>query len=65
MATIKEVNIIQFWPIERKYFEQIKEAMSKQINLIAYDPEKKTRVFHDACKTGLAYMIQQKDESAT
>ena len=62
---LKKSAEYNFGPIERKYFELIKEAMSKQIILLAYDPEKKTRVLHDACETGLAYMIQQKNESVT
>jgi hypothetical protein len=62
-AILKKAVDYNFGPIEKQHFEEIKEAMAKQMNLVSYDPQKKTQVFHDACETGLAYMIMQKDES--
>ena len=56
---LKKVNKYNLGPVERKYFEQLKEAMSVQMNLIAYNLVLPTRIYHDACETGLAYIIMK------
>ena len=61
---LRKCNDFNFGPVEKKHFEHIKEAINTKMKLVAYDPEMKTRVYHDACESGLAYLIMQKYEKA-
>ena len=56
---LKKDNIFHFGPVEKQHFNDIKQAIGTQMSLITYDPELKTRIYHDACKTGLAYVVMQ------
>ena len=51
-----------FGALEQKEFDNIKQAITNRIQLVAYDPNKRTRIIHDACETGLTYMIQQEHD---
>ena len=46
-------------PIENIQFEKIKLMMTNHMNLVAYDPEKLTKLQHDACCTGLGFVLSQ------
>ena len=59
---LKKEVVYEFGPVERKHFNLIKEAMSAKMNLVAYSPERFTRIYHDSCDTGLAYMLCQKHD---
>ena len=59
---LKKEVIYEFGPVEEKHFKMIKEAMSTRMNLVAYSPERFTRLYHDACDTGLAYMLVQRHD---
>ena len=59
---LKKEVVYEFGPVERKHFNLIKEAMSARMNLVSYSPERFTRIYHDSCETGLAYMLVQKHE---
>ena len=59
---LKKEIVYEFGPVERKHFNLIKEAMSAKMNLVSYSPERFTRIYHDSCDTGLAYMLCQKHD---
>ena len=61
---LKKDNKFNFGPVEKKHFDYIKEAISTKMSLVTYDPELKTRIYHNACETGLAYVVMQKHENA-
>ena len=46
-------------PVETEQFEKIKSMMTDHMNLVAYDPEKLTKLQHDACSTGLGFVLSQ------
>ena len=46
-------------PVETEQFEKIKSMMTDHMNLVAYDPEKLTKLQHDACCTGLGFVLSQ------
>ena len=46
-----------FGALELKEFDNIKQVITNSIHLVAYDPDKQTRIIHNAFETGLAYMI--------
>ena len=48
--------------IKQKEFDHVKEAITNRMQLVAYDPTKWTRLIHDACETGLAYIVQQEHD---
>ena len=52
-----------FGPVEKKNFDYIKETISTKMSLVSYDSQLKTRIYHDACETGLAYVVMQKHEN--
>ena len=57
---LKRDNIFHFGPVEKQHFNDIKQAIGTKMSLITYDPELKTRIYHNACETGLAYVVMQK-----
>ena len=59
---LKKDVIYEFGPVEQLHFKKIKEAMSTRMNLVAYSPERFTRLYHNACDTGLAYMLVQRHD---
>ena len=59
---LKKDVIYEFGPVEQLHFKKIKEAMSTRMNLVAYSPDRFTRLYHDACDTGLAYMLVQRHD---
>ena len=59
---LKKEVVYEFGPVERKHFELIKEAMTARMNLVSYSPERFTRLYHDSCDTGLAYMLTQRHD---
>ena len=59
---LKKEIVYEFGPVERKHFNLIKEAMSAKMNLVSYSPERFTRIYHDSCDTGLAYMLCQRHD---
>ena len=46
-------------PVETEQFEKIKAMMTDHMNLVSYDPEKLTKLQHDACCTGLGFVLSQ------
>ena len=61
---LKNSRHYTFGALEQNEFGNIKQAITNSIQLEAYNPDKLTRVIHDACETGLAYMNQQEHVKA-
>ena len=59
---LKKEVVYEFGPVEKKHFNLIKDAMSAKMNLVAYSPERFTRIYHDSCDTGLGYILCQKHD---
>ena len=59
---LKKEVVYDFGPVERKHFELIEEAMTAKMNLVSYSPDRFTRIYHDSCDSGLAYMLTQRHD---
>ena len=52
----------EFGTVEKMHFENIKQAICNEILLVSYNPERKTRLYHDSSQTGIGYCLTQRHD---